>query len=131
MFVTGQHEPLISESLFYQVQDVLDGKKKIQRIKMAADDRFPLRGLILCPDSQCNRVLTASASRGRKQYYEYYHCISACGTRFPAADVNRAIVNELCKWKPHPAVKILYKQILQDVLTGSKGTTKNSVKSNQ
>jgi site-specific DNA recombinase len=31
--VPGQHEPLISESLFYDVQDVLDGRKKIQRTK--------------------------------------------------------------------------------------------------
>ncbi len=27
-FVTGQHEPLITEALFYTVQDVLDGRKK-------------------------------------------------------------------------------------------------------
>ena len=94
--VNAQHKPLISEALFYRVQDVLDGKRKVQRIKKAADDRFPLRGLIICPDSDCNRLLTASASRGRNQYYEYYHCISACGTRFPAADVNDAFVKELC-----------------------------------
>ncbi len=38
-FVQGQHEPLISEALFYDVQDVLNGRKKIQRIKLAVDER--------------------------------------------------------------------------------------------
>jgi hypothetical protein len=33
--VKAQHEPLISESLFYQVQDVLDGRKRHYRLPAA------------------------------------------------------------------------------------------------
>ena len=38
--VMGQHEPLISEALFYDVQDVLDGRKKVMRAKMKVDGHF-------------------------------------------------------------------------------------------
>jgi site-specific DNA recombinase len=113
--ITGQHLPLISEALFHQVQDVLDGKKKTQRTKKTVDDNFPLRGFINCP--ACNKQLTASCSRGKKgKLYPYYHCTSTCGTRFPAATLENDFIQELAKWKPHPAIKELYKLILADVL---------------
>jgi site-specific DNA recombinase len=61
--VQGRHEPLINERLFYDVQDVLDGKKKAripaQKNKLEA---IPLRGFLLCP--RCNRTLTGSGSNG-------------------------------------------------------------------
>lgn len=38
-FVKGQHEPLISEALFNEVQDVLDGGKKKQRAKLLVEKR--------------------------------------------------------------------------------------------
>ena len=38
------------------VQEVLDGKKKLQRTKMTTDEKFPLRGFIVC---SCGRLLTA------------------------------------------------------------------------
>jgi site-specific DNA recombinase len=117
--ITGQHEPLISKDLFYQVQDTLDGKKKVQRVKKKEDDRFPLRGFLECHVD--GRSLTASASTGRKKKkYEYYHCTSACGTRFQAPAVNDAIIAEFRKWKPDPAVKVLYRYILTDVLSQQK-----------
>lgn len=113
--VQGHHEPLITEALFYRVQDVLNGKRKEQRTKITVDDRFPLRGFVLCPE--CGRVLTASSSRGRNGYYHYYHCISACGVRFKADQVNQAMVAELGRWKPHEAVQALYSLLLEDVYT--------------
>lgn len=113
IILSGSHQAIISKSLFYEVQDVLDGRKKIQRTKITVDDKFPLRGFLLCPD--CNKLLTASSSRGRKYYYDYYHCTSACGVRFKATIINEKFVQELKKWKPDNAVKQLYKLILQDV----------------
>ncbi len=111
--VQGQHAPLISEDLFYNVQDVLDGRKKIQRTKITVDDKFPLRGFLLCPD--CGKVLTASSSKGRKQYYDYYHCESKCGVRFSAEEANKKFIGQLQSWKPHPAVQVLYKIIIDEV----------------
>ncbi len=62
-----QHEPLISEALFYYVQDVLNGRKKAMPLKMEVDELWPLRGFLLCP--KCGKMLTGSASKGRSRYY--------------------------------------------------------------
>lgn len=70
-FVPGLHEPLISEDLFYQVQEVLDGRGQTYRPKVETREEFPLRGYLLCP--MCERKLTASKSKGRHAYYAYYH----------------------------------------------------------
>jgi DNA invertase Pin-like site-specific DNA recombinase/predicted RNA-binding Zn-ribbon protein involved in translation (DUF1610 family) len=118
--VEAKHEPLISRALFYQAQDVLNGKKKTQRAKIQVDDRYPLRGFLQCPD--CGKLLTASSSRGRKQYYDYYHCTSACGVRYKADVVNDAFVQELRSWKPHPAIAALYTLILKDVYSQQRNT---------
>ncbi len=109
-FVEGQHEPLISEALFYDVQDVLNGRKKIQRTKLAVDNILPLRGFLICP--KCGRMLTGIASKGRNQHYHYYHCSSTCGIRFTAKTANDHIVDEIKKYvRPHPKLQ-LYKEIL-------------------
>jgi DNA invertase Pin-like site-specific DNA recombinase len=110
--VKGQHEPLISEALFYEAQDVLDGKRKKQRTKMLVDLQIPLRGFLICP--RCGLMLTGSGSKGRKLRYYYYHCISKCGARFRADHVNAQFENELRKFVPHPAAIELYKQVIKD-----------------
>ena len=84
--VKGLHEGIISESLFYEVQDVLNGKKKLEKTKVHSPDMLPLRGFIKC--SKCSRILCGSASKGRSGYYYYYHCSSACGCRYKAKEVN-------------------------------------------
>ncbi len=87
--VQGVHEPLISESLFYEVQEVLDGKKKpripAQRNKLEA---IPLRGFLICP--RCGRTLTGSGSNGNGGMYYYYHCTGGCKERVKAPIVNDA-----------------------------------------
>lgn len=93
-FVKGQHEPLISEKTFADVQDILDGRKRVVKPKIVAMDNLPLRGFLKCP--KCDRMLTGSASKGKMgNYYYYYHCSSACGTRFKAETVNEAFVKQL------------------------------------
>jgi hypothetical protein len=65
-FVKGQHEPLIPEDLYYQVQDVLDGRKRNQyRLKVVSNSTLPLRGFLICPT--CGKVLTGSASKRTHQ----------------------------------------------------------------
>ncbi len=110
--VQGQHEPLISEALFYEVQDVLDGKKRKERpnTKIVSQDNLPLRGFLTCP--KCDRMLTGSASKGRSSLYYYYHCVSSCGCRYKANYVNDTFVEELKKFKPHSSVVDLYKVII-------------------
>lgn len=92
--VKGLHEGIISESLFYDVQDVLSGKKKAGKTKVHSPELLPLRGFIKC--SRCSRILCGSASKGRSGYYYYYHCSSSCGCRYKAEEVN-SVFNEIVK----------------------------------
>ena len=114
--VTGLHEPLISESLFYDVQDILNGRKRNiapEGVTIVSHDKLPLRGFLICP--KCNRIVTASASKGRNNYYYYYHCYSSCGWRQKAELVNMAFVNLLSKFKPKPGIAELYKEVVTDL----------------
>ena len=63
----GLHKPLITSMLFYEAQDVLDGRKRHYRTRMAVDEPIPLRGFLICP--RCARNLSASASTGYSSRY--------------------------------------------------------------
>ncbi|HEU4552085.1 MAG TPA: recombinase family protein, partial [Chitinophaga sp.] len=109
-FVKGQHEPIISEALFYEVQDVLDGRKRKRGTQIVVYDDLPLRGFLICP--HCGRLLTGSASKGKYRYYHYYHCTSSCRCRFNAENANQLFVAELKKLVPHPGTGELYKKVM-------------------
>lgn len=110
--VNGLHDGIISESLFYKVQDVLDGKKRNVKspVQIDTNPEFPLRGFLICPE--CSRSLTASFSKGRNQYYSYYHCNLGCTCRFKTDSVHDSFSKELKKHLPHSAVTGLYELLL-------------------
>ena len=112
--VQGLHEPLISESLFYDVQDTLAGRKKRKEggTKIVSLDTLPLRGFLNC--SKCNKILSGSASKGCRQYYHYYHCSSSCGFRKRAEEVNETFVQGLQDYVLNPAAAELFKTVLVD-----------------
>ncbi len=113
MFVQGQHEPLISEALFYAVQDVLEGRKKKMKTRVVFDENIPLRGFLVCP--KCGKMLTGSASRGRSAYYYYYHCTSTCGFRHKAPDANAKIVEKIREFAlPIPKLQ-LFKEVINNI----------------
>jgi hypothetical protein len=72
----GDFEPLVSEELFYRVQAVLSGRAPNTAPRKWADPDFPLRGFVRC--HSCGRGLTGSWSKGRSEYYAYYHCRPGC-----------------------------------------------------
>ncbi len=106
--VQGQHEAIISEALFYEVQEVLSGRKRKERpaTQITVDEPMPLRGFLICP--KCGRMLTGSASKGRYNRYYYYHCVSSCGCRFRTENANSLFVRELRKYVPKPGMSDLY-----------------------
>lgn len=108
--VPGLHEAIISEALFYEVQDILDGKKKNYRTKVGSQEIMQLRGYLLCP--KCGKLLTGSASRGRNGLYYYYHCVSSCGARFKAETANSLFKKELRKLVPRLGVAESYKYVV-------------------
>lgn len=118
--VQGQHEPIITEELFYEVQDILNGKKRIQLVKTTTEDCLPLRGFLLCP--KCGKQLTGSASKGRNHYYYYYHCIATCGSRYKAGLANDSFVNELQQFVPKPGMAELFKLIVKDIYSQQVGS---------
>lgn len=101
---------------FIPVQDILDGrKKKIPNKFQTVRDEFPLRGYLSCP--QCNRNLTASASRGRAGgYFFYYHCSNGCKECQKANIMNDEIIPFLAKYKSNPQGMALYATILKSQL---------------
>ena len=112
LYVSGQHEPIVSEYLFYEVQDVLNGKKRKvkSKSKIEVEENFPLRGFLQCPN--CGGMLTGSSSKGKSRYYFYYHCQPGCKFRHRAEEANELFERELRKFIPHPAIKELYKVIV-------------------
>lgn len=96
MYVEGQHEPLISEYIFYKVQETLNANgRPTHTTKIKSRENLPLRGFLTCP--KCEKVLTGSASRGRTKRYYYYHCNSKCGFRYKAPEANEMFIQELKK----------------------------------
>lgn len=112
--VPGQHRGIISEAMWYQVQDILYGRKKVYSPKLKDNELMQLRGFLLCP--YCGRPLYGSSSRGRKgDYYTYYHCKSPCKGRFGAEATNKAFLEELRKFVPKPGRAEAYKEIVNEV----------------
>jgi len=111
MLVKGLHEPLISEALFYEVQEVLEGKKRKTTSKYAAQKELPLRGFMQCP--KCGRNLTGSASKGKGGRYSYYHCISPCGNRLRAEDAYDKFMAKLAIAVKEEYI-VLFEQVMKD-----------------
>ena len=85
--VDAIHEPIIDVNTFWGVQEIIDGRKPKNTMKIKTNDLFPLRGFLQC--SQCGSTLTASSSRGRLgTLYSYYHCSNGCSERHSAMQVN-------------------------------------------
>lgn len=126
--VQGQHEPIVPEELFYQVQDIIDGRrrKSITGQKIVLNDVIVLKGFLDCP--RCGARLIASASKGCRQHYHYYHCSSACGFRANAKKVNALFEEELSLFSLEPAVTELYEEVVRDVFEQETGTYKRDVK---
>ena len=111
-YVTGQHEPLISQILFYKVQDILDGRSKTYLPKAITTKPFPLRGFFTCPE--CSKILTASISKGRHKYYPYYHCSAGCKYRINSDTANEVFIKNLKQYVPIPEIKNLYISVLSE-----------------
>lgn len=90
-YVQGMHRPIVSENIFWQVQDKLNGKVKKRH---EGDDLLPLRGLILC--QCCGKLLTGSRSRGQTgMYWHYYRCLRCRGQNFREKVAHAEIVEIL------------------------------------
>jgi site-specific DNA recombinase len=111
--VDGLHDALIRPSVFYEVQDVLEGRKRKLKTKVVTQDLLALKGFVTCP--KCGKVLTGSASKGRTAHYHYYHCNATCGYRTRAEEANTIFEEHLKEYKLNPCAATLFKQVIMDV----------------
>ena len=117
--VDGQHQGIITEDQFYQIQKILAIRKKEQpRMPVSSSEDLPLRGLIQCP--KCTRSLTGSASKGKTRYSIYYHCRSSCGVRYRAEDVNNSFRDYLTCFIPRNP-----DQLIREILEEYKGNSQS------
>jgi site-specific DNA recombinase len=110
----GDFEPLVSEKVFYRVQAILDGRLEITAPRQRHDPDFPLRGYVRC--EACGKPLTASWSKGRSDYYAYYHCRGRCrsAVNISKTKLEELFVNELARLQPTPGFMRLVKdRVLQ------------------
>lgn len=111
-YSNGKHEPIITEQLFYEVQDVLNGKRKVLAVKKTRREELPLRGFLQCP--RCGGTLTGSASKGTGGLYYYYHCMKGCKERISADRVNKRFVDALSTITASKNVIDTYYRIMAD-----------------
>jgi len=91
--VKGIHDPLISETLFYEVQRIITTKRKISCKREDLKAMFFLTGFLICP--LCNRKIRGSFSTGSTKKHPYYHCRGRCKTRTRAPLLNESYQQEL------------------------------------
>lgn len=116
-YVKSVHETLVSEELFYNVQDILNGKKRMTVASTKQKDELTLRGFLIC--AKCGGQLTGSASKGKYQRYFYYHCQPGCKERFRADDANEKLVAKLQEISAKKESLKLYRTILEKELKKS------------
>ena len=100
--VRGQHIPMVSETMFYRVQAVLDGRNTNIHVPLARRSRdnaeFPLRRLVRC---KCESPLTGAWSKGKREKFAYYLCSKRCGApSIPVDKLNLATQHFLSTISP-------------------------------
>ncbi len=104
------HDPIISEELYYQVQNILEGRKPNRPTKNTTKEEVLLRGHLTC--RRCGNPLTGSASKGRGGRYFYYHCQHGCKERFRADTAHVELRKYLAGFKPNSAALAAFQEYL-------------------
>ncbi len=114
-YVKGIHEPLISEALFDDVQDILSGRKRITKVRSSKDESLPLRSFLIC--KTCGKPITGSAAKGNGGRYYYYHCqtAAACKERFRADNAHEVFVELLRGITAKKEILELYGQMMAEL----------------
>jgi site-specific DNA recombinase len=122
----GDFEPLISEDLFYRVQSVLTGRIPNTAPRKRAHPDFPLRGFVRC--ESCGRGLTGSWSKGRSDYYAYYHCRPGCrALNITKAKLEGLFADELTLLQPTPGYMRLLKESVLQIWKARKAAVRDEI----
>ena len=122
----GDFDPLISEELYYRVQAVLSGKAPKTPPLVRAHPDFPLRNFARC--DACGRGLTGSWSKGRNDYYAYYHCRPGCrGVNVTKAKLEGLFADELKRLQPTPGYMRLLKATVIEAWKARKAQVESDI----
>jgi site-specific DNA recombinase len=124
--VEGAHEGIVSEALFYQVQQVLNGHTPRKRISVSIkNDMLPLRGILRC--SKCSGKITGSRSKSRNgTKHAYYHCNHCHAERYRAEAANSTITEILDGFILSQPSKIIYQELVKRLLKGDENARKTN-----
>ncbi len=108
------HEAIISKDTFYKVQLLLDGKRPSFAPRVRSNPDFPLRNFVKC--SKCEKKLTGSWSKGRKNKYAYYHCrTKGCSLYVKKEALETSFYELLKSIQPSADILNLFEAIVLDV----------------
>lgn len=97
-----------------KVQNVLRRKGpkdlRLSRGKVINDERYPLRGILLCP--KCGNNLNTSGSKGRKKHYSIIIAVLPVGFRHNSDVVNELFEDELLKYEFQPDIRKILNAII-------------------
>jgi site-specific DNA recombinase len=110
--VKGIHDPLIAETLFYEVQRIILTKRKTVRKTDNLKATFFLTGFLTCP--LCGRKMLGSFSQGSRKKYPYYHCRGECKIRIRATLLNDSYERELQQLMLSDKAIDLFNCVLED-----------------
>lgn len=130
--IPALHTAIVSENIFYKVQNIKYGKKTKERSYDKKNPKFPLTGFLTC--AECGKVLYGSQSNNGstkkiKRTYYYYQCNS----KHKCARYNNEIVHEALKpifesIRPSKGIVALYTAILVDEYQNLNITRKSDLK---
>jgi len=126
VFTKGDFQPLVSEGLFDRVQRVLSGRALPSVPHRRENERFPLKGLLLCPE--CGLPATGSTSKGKTKRFSYYHCHRGTGHfRAPSQSVEDEFLALLESLQPNPDRMRLIEEIFRRVWADKQSTVEADI----
>ena len=116
--VVGQHEGIVSEKLFNEVQLVLKGNIPRKRLSVQKkNDLLPLRGVLKC--SKCGHRMTGSRSRSRNgSRHAYYHCNACRKERYRAEHANQTVTDIMNGLSVDTDSEIMIQALFRQMLNG-------------
>ena len=108
------------------MQAVLSGRVPSTTPQQRAHPDFPLRAFVRC--ESCGRGLTGSWSKGRSEYYAYYHCRPGCrAVNVTKAKLEGLFADELALLQPTPGYMRLLKESVLQIWTARKAAVREEV----
>ncbi|MCI0613030.1 recombinase family protein [bacterium] len=110
--IEASHPPIVSQDLFWRVQQIIKGGKSKRRHKIEHPE-FPLRGFVFC--NKCGIRLTSGYCRGKRNSYPYYFCRTPeCSVTLRRDDLHEAFYQLLQSIEPKPEIYALFEEIVRD-----------------